>query len=107
MLWVTITRVYSFFSSCMRSSIAEVAIDSSARHEVVHPVEAADERALATAGRTDDGRDQIPVHVEVDAADRGRASVRDSQAVDVKDHVSLGRRGRLSLLSDLRGPHVD
>src|SRR5207248_9522939 len=42
--------------------------------EVVHAVEAADERALAAAGRTDDRRDEVAVHLHRDALQGGLAA---------------------------------
>ena len=49
--------------------VEDLAVDPRARHEVVHAVQAADERALAAAGGPDHRRDDVPVDLQVDVAD--------------------------------------
>src|SRR5439155_16131083 len=88
--------------------VEDLAADLDAGDEVVHAVQAADERALPAARRTDDGGDQVAVDVEVDVLDGGRAAVRDAQTVDVEDDLTaLDRRGPLGALSDLDRGHLD
>src|SRR5919197_2620136 len=71
---------------------------------VVHPVEAADERALAAAGGADHRCDQVPVDVEVDALERDVRAVARSQVLDVEDGLP---RLRLRVLprGDVDRPH--
>ena len=62
-------------------------LDPGSRDEVVHPVEAAQDRALAAAGRPDERGDGVRRDVEVDVADGPLVAVVD---VDVA-HLELGR----------------
>ena len=71
--------------------VEELAFDLGARHEVVHPVQAAQEGRLAAAGRADQRGDRVAVDVERDVLDRERGAVRDRQVVDVEDRVALLR----------------
>ena len=67
-----------------------------ARDEVVHPVEAADERALAAAGRADHRGDQVAVDVEADAREREVRAVGDAEVVDPEDDFAASRPGASS-----------
>jgi len=55
------------------------------RHEVVHPVQAADQRALAASRGPDQRRDLVPVDVESDVLDGGHAAVGDRDALQLED----------------------
>jgi hypothetical protein len=82
------------------------ALDPGARDEVVHPVEAADQRALAAAGRADEGGHGVPVDVERDLPDRDAASVGDGEVPDLEDRFAgdeVVRLGRLEF--DVRRGH--
>ena len=70
--------------------VEDLAADSRARHEVVHAVEAADQRALAAAGRADEGGHGVLVHVEADALDRDVAAVRHVQVANLEDRLAVG-----------------
>src|SRR6266571_2223940 len=58
---------------------------SEARDEIVHAVEAADERALAASGRADDGGDEVLVDVHRHLFDRRLPAVQSIEAVDIED----------------------
>jgi hypothetical protein len=72
----------------VRAVVEDRAPHRGAGHEVVHPVQAADEGALAAPGRADHGRDLILEDVEADAAERRRLPVVDGEIVDVEDDLS-------------------
>ena len=72
--------------------VEELAVDPRARDEVVHPVQAAQERRLAAARGADQRRDRVPVDLERDAADRERRAVGDREVVDVEDRVLRAAR---------------
>jgi hypothetical protein len=77
--------------------VEDLAFYDRARDHVVHAVEAADERALAAAGRPDERRHRVPADVERDPAERERPAVPDGQLLDLKDGLSrldVGRAGR-------------
>ncbi len=75
-----------------------------ARDQVVHPVEAADERALAAARRPDDRGDEVLVDVHRDVLDRRLAAVQRIEAVDVEDPLEpLAWRQRLPFGLDAHG----
>ena len=59
--------------------VEDLAADLDARDEVVHAVQAADERALAAAGRADHRGDQVLVDVEADARQREVRPVGDAR----------------------------
>src|SRR5439155_26258454 len=70
---------------------------SEAWDEVVHAIEAADERALAASGRADDGGDEVLVDVHCHVFDRRLPAVQSSEAVDVEDPLeALAWRQRLA-----------
>src|SRR5205807_7912599 len=81
--------------------VQDLAVDLCTGNEVVEPVETADERALAAAGGTDDGGDQIPVDVEVDAGDRRRRAVLHVEVSDAEDDLAVRRQLCRLPLSDL------
>src|SRR4029450_1936072 len=70
--------------------------DLDARDQVVHPVQAADERALAATRGPDHRRDQVAVDVEVYTAQCQVRSVVDAQVVYGEDDIAFGDR-RLAL----------
>src|SRR5438132_826819 len=91
MLCVTITSVYSRLSSCIKSSIAVVehlAVDSRARDEVVHAVEAPQHRRLATARRPDQRGDCVPMDAKRHVPDRHRAAVANAEVTDVENGLA-------------------
>ena len=59
------------------------------RDQVVHAVEAADQRALAAARRPDERRHRVLVHVEVDPPDCRIAAVRDVQVTHLEDRLPI------------------
>src|SRR5437868_214873 len=74
------------------------------RDEVVHPVEAADVRALAAARRPDDGRDEVLVDLHRDVLDRRLRAVDRVERFDLKDRLEpLARRHRLAAGLDPHG----
>ena len=73
--------------------VVNLAADDRALDQVVHPVEAADECALAAARGADQRRDALLVDVESDVADGRLAAVRDRDVLQLED--GLGRRVRL------------
>ena len=81
--------------------VEDLAADLDVRHEVVHPVQAADERALAAPGRADHCGDQVLVDVERHAVDCEVRAVGHAQVVDGEDDLAL-RDGRV-LLFQARG----
>jgi len=82
--------------------VEEPPLDSCARHEVVHPVEAAQERRLAAARRADQRRDRVLVDLERDVLDGQRAPVGDRQPVDVEHGFAPVRRRRRLRYTDRR-----
>ena len=69
--------------------VEDRALDRGARDQVVHAVEAADERALAAAGRADERRDVVLVDLERDVLERRDARRRRRvRSLDVEDDVS-------------------
>jgi hypothetical protein len=55
--------------------VLDLALDPCPRDQVVHPVQAADQGALAAAGRADEGGDLVLVDLEVHAAQGQEAAV--------------------------------
>ena len=84
--------------------VKHLSVEPEARHGVVHPVEAPDERALPATRRPDHGSDQTPGDVETDVFDRDVRAVASGQALDLKDRFD-GARLRLVALGDVDGPH--
>ena len=88
--------------------VEDLPVDARARHEVVHPVQAADEGALAAARRADDRRDagcgRSPC---VTPVDRRVAPVVDGEVLDVEDGLALHGRSIIAPLGDLDRRHVD
>ena len=93
--------------------VEDVAVDGGARHEVVHAVEAADERALAAPRRPDERRHVVLADVEIDVLERDVAAVGDRQPGDLEHGLgapAVGRgAGELPELAtvDVRRRHVD
>src|SRR3712207_7073181 len=58
------------------------------RSEVVHAVQAADDRRLAAAGRADEGGDLTLAQVERDVLDRRGVPVGDAEALRSEEHTS-------------------
>ncbi len=63
-----------------------------ARDRVVHPVERAQERALAAAAGTDEGQDLVGVDLDVDVLDGHLLAITDAQTPG--PHLDLGLRAR-------------
>ena len=85
--------------------VEDVALDHRARHEVVHAVEAADQRALAAAGRPDEGRDGVAVDVQSHLADRHVAAVGNREVVHLEDGLAVRHPIVAVLLRDLGQAH--
>jgi hypothetical protein len=86
----------------------DLSVDTSAEDQVVHPVEAADERALAAARGADEGRHLVPADVESDVLQRAERAVVDVEVGDVEHDVS--RRACRSVpgfgdVGDVHGGH--
>src|SRR5262249_20215555 len=80
------------------------AVHREAGDEVVHPVEAADERALAAARRADDRGDEVLVDLHRYVLHGRLAAVDRIEALDVEDPLEpLARRERRPLRLDLHG----
>src|SRR4029079_1180394 len=82
----------------------QLAVEVEARDGVVHPVEAADEGALAAAGRADHGGDQVLLDLDVDVLDGHVGAVAHRQPRDVEDGFADGCLGSLAC-RDVDGPH--
>ena len=81
--------------------VEDLPVDLRAGDLVVHPVQAADERALPAARRPDERGDRVLVHVERRLAERQSPAVRHRESVDVEDdvagpHVGRRRAGQLA-----------
>src|SRR4029078_7902709 len=75
-----------------------------ARHEVVHPVEAADEGALAAARGTDDRADEVLVNPHRGVLEGRLGAVDRGQVLDVEDLLEpLAWRQRRTLRLDAHG----
>ncbi len=74
--------------------VEQPAVDARARDEVVHPVQAAQERRLAAARRPDQRRDRVLVDLERGVLDRRRGAVVDREVLHVEDRLALLSRGR-------------
>ena len=66
------------------------ALEAGGRRQLMHPVEGAQERALAAAGRSDDGRDRVWLDGQADVADGPERAVVDVESLDLD--ASRGRR---------------
>src|SRR5205823_8315161 len=76
--------------------VDDLAVRAEAGHEVVHPVQAADEGALPAARRADDGGDEVRVDLHGDVAYGGVRAVPGRELADVEDHlppIALGYGG--------------
>src|SRR5919206_199721 len=111
MLWVTMTMVYSAFSSLIRSSIASVdtgavevaavqgdaALDARAGDHLVHPVDRAQEARLAAARRADQRGHRPAADRHGDVRDGPEGAVVDVEVLDLDvlahDHP-LGAKAR-------------
>src|SRR3970282_1001085 len=71
------------------------------RDQVVHPVEAADERALPAPRRADEGGHGVLVHVEGHVLEGGLAAVRDPAPGDGEDLLPAPDLGTLEAASNL------
>src|SRR5919106_3783174 len=80
--------------------VLDLALDPRPRDQVVHPVQAPDQGALAAAGGTDEGGDLVLVDVEVDAAEGQEAAVVHVHVVE-PEH-DLGRGGAVVAASAAR-----
>ena len=80
-------------------------VDLDPRDGVAHPVEAADEGALAATGGADHGGDGVLADVHRDARERERLAVPDAQVLDREDGRAAGDLGE-RLFDRLLG-HVD
>src|SRR5919108_807993 len=83
--------------------VEHLPLRAEARHEVVHPVQAADERALAAARGSDHRGDEVLVDLHAHPRDRRHGAVARGQAPDVEDGLAplRGRERRL------RRQHLD
>ena len=93
----------------VRPVIQNLAAHLCGGNEIVHSVETADQRALATAGWSDERRDRILEDIERDVLDRHVRSVGNGEIPDLKyrlarDEVALARRLDLDLR--LHGAHT-
>ena len=72
---------------------ADVALDLGSRHEVIHAVEAADQRALAAAGRADQGGDFMLRDVEIDVVKNLVVAIGEGEVLhlDKRSAVVAGR----------------
>ena len=71
----------------------DLSLDPRPRDDVVHPVQGAQERALAAARRPDEGRHQVRRDLDGDVFERPLRAVEEVQALDVdRDGVIRGRR---------------
>ena len=62
---------------------ADPPFDPRPGNDVVHPVQRAQERALAAAGRTDERGDQVRPELDRDVFERPLVAVEEREAVDV------------------------
>ena len=85
--------------------VEHLSVDAGTRDQVVHPVEAADERALAAARWSDQRGDDIAVNVEVDVLHRYRRAVTHREVSDVEDNLPLQRRPLAGALHHLDRGH--
>ena len=69
--------------------VEDLAVDLRAGHEVVHPVEAADQRALAAPARADEGGHGVLEDVDADVPNRDVATVRDREVADLEDGLAV------------------
>src|SRR5262249_6207656 len=76
------------------TAIVNVPVEPEAAHQVVHAVDAAQDRALAAAGRADERGDTVARNAQLRIADGEEVAVVDGTEVDVKDRLAVGRRGR-------------
>ena len=74
--------------------VEDAALGPKARDDVVHPIQAADERALPAAGGPDDRGHHPPIDHEVHVPDGGCRPVVGRQVLDGEDGLARGRRGR-------------
>ena len=81
----------------------DLAFHPGAGDQVVHPVEAAEQRALAAAGRADQGRDPVPGDVDRDVPERQRCAVPDREIPGRQDHGGGRRGGRAAARGSGRG----
>jgi hypothetical protein len=73
--------------------LIDPATDAGPVDQVVHPVEAAEQSGLATAGRSDEGR-HLPVgHLQIDVMQRLGRSVVEIQILDVHQGRSAAAGG--------------
>src|SRR5712691_1391847 len=72
--------------------VEHLPVDPGARNEVVHPVQAAQDRRLAAAGRPDQRGDEVLVRVQRDLADRGATAVGDREVAQLEDRLAAGNR---------------
>src|SRR5262245_61922422 len=77
--------------------VEDLAFYPGIRDQVVHPVETADERALAATRRADQRRDQVAVDLEVDALDGESLAVAHGEVTDVEHRLRMRRRYLLAL----------
>jgi hypothetical protein len=68
--------------------VEDRALHAGGRDQVVHAVEATDERALAAARRADEGRHEVLVDLERDLLEGLVPRVRDTEVVDVEDDIA-------------------
>jgi hypothetical protein len=81
--------------------IFDGSLDTSGRDEVVHAIETAQHRRLATTGWTDEGRDLARLDVQVDVAHRAEVSVVHREVTGTEDrNVVDGLRLDVRLLID-------
>src|SRR5262249_29098382 len=80
------------------------AVHVEAGNEIVHPVQAADEGALAAARGADHGRDEVLVHLHRHALERRLGTVDRVELFDLENGFQLlARRHRLTLRLDAHG----
>ena len=85
--------------------VEDLAVDLRAGHEVVHPVEAADQRALAAPARADEGGHGVLEDVDADVPNRDVAAVRDREVADLEDGLAVRDALIAVLLRDLGETH--
>jgi hypothetical protein len=69
--------------------VEALALDLRGRDQVVHPVQAADQGALAAAGRPDQSRDLVAADVHRHVLHRGLVAVGDRQVPQLEDRLVL------------------
>src|SRR5829696_50956 len=77
--------------------VDDLARDLRGGDEVVHPVQAADQGALAATGGPDERRDLVLVDREVDLADGRNSPVGDADVVELVDGIAAAGFGALAL----------